>query len=906
MTQWMKKTLKLFCLDWQRIFRSKLTFILMIALMVIPSLYAWFNIAALWDPYANTKDITIAVYSDDQTVSVLNKKVNIGDQIVENLKENETIGWQFVDSKAELDQGVKSGKFYGGIYLPKDFSANLVSFVDGEIQKPEINYSVNQKINAIAPKITDKGANTIKDTISQEFIGTVSETLLTVFNEVGFSLDDNLISIHKITGKLLDLDNRLGEIDGYTQEVVALNEKLPEFQEKLNKANEMLAFIPEVNQIGEKVLEVNKLMPKVKESGQLILTLEEKIPEIENAGKQIQMIDDDFDTIAQTLDDTLQEAANGLVLIEQAQMILPDVQKLAVTANQMIPEISASIGEIQTALPQIANGIGTGIQIVATIAQDIQQTTQRLAELLGDDELTDTQKSEIKTTLAHLNDQLNALSEMLTSTIGMLQQLQAMTENTSLDSLIQLLATAQSEIPTLQQTIAFVSTNVDQWSLAQLKQQLTIISQESGDLANLLAPITPTLINEKVAPMLEQLQEMLETAKKITGKVVDEAFIQQLDTLLTNTTKTVTQAMTFLEKYQAQLPAVKEEIHQANELLNGNMATIIAAIHTAADLYENELPKIEAKLTKAATFIQNDLPSIEADLVSTVEMMNEKMPQVTEALAQATTMIEEDWPNIRTGIHKVAGLVRQGQEDVNLNELIKLLKSDAQMESDFLSNPITIDQKDVYPVPNNGSASAPFYTALCLWVGAILFSSIAATEFELTKEEQKYYTKRQQFVARMGTFLVVALFQALIVSVGNHWLLGTYNVNPFYSVLFALLIGLAFMMMVYVLVALFGNLGKGAAIIILVLSISGGGGNYPVEMSGKFFQFIHPFLPFTYAVNLLRESVGGIYWPNTWQPILILLSITFIFGILGTWLYPKVRPYFKKLNEQLHEGKILH
>ena len=306
MTQWMKKTLKLFCLDWQRIFRSKLTFILMIALMVIPSLYAWFNIAALWDPYANTKDITIAVYSDDQTVSVLNKKVNIGDQIVENLKENETIGWQFVDSKAELDQGVKSGKFYGGIYLPKDFSANLVSFVDGEIQKPEINYSVNQKINAIAPKITDKGANTIKDTISQEFIGTVSETLLTVFNEVGFSLDDNLISIHKITGKLLDLDDRLGEIDGYTQEVVALNEKLPEFQEKLNKANEMLAFIPEVNQIGEKVLEVNKLMPKVKESGQLILTLEEKIPEIENAGKQIQMIDDDFDTIAQTLDDTLQ------------------------------------------------------------------------------------------------------------------------------------------------------------------------------------------------------------------------------------------------------------------------------------------------------------------------------------------------------------------------------------------------------------------------------------------------------------------------------------------------------------------------------------------------------------------------------------------------------------------------
>ncbi|MFK5283560.1 hypothetical protein ACI3PL_28700, partial [Lacticaseibacillus paracasei] len=76
--------------------------------------------------------------------------------------------------------------------------------------------------------------------------------------------------------------------------------------------------------------------------------------------------------------------------------------------------------------------------------------------------------------------------------------------------------------------------------------------------------------------------------------------------------------------------------------------------------------------------------------------------------------------------------------------------------------------------------------------------------------------------------------------------------DPFYSVLFALLISIAFMIMVYVLVALFGNVGKGIAIIILVLSISGGGGNYPIQVSGKFFQAINPYLPFTHAVNLLR------------------------------------------------------
>lgn len=96
--------------------------------------------------------------------------------------------------------------------------------------------------------------------------------------------------------------------------------------------------------------------------------------------------------------------------------------------------------------------------------------------------------------------------------------------------------------------------------------------------------------------------------------------------------------------------------------------------------------------------------------------------------------------------------------------------------------------------------------------------------------------------------------QALIVTLGNYFALGVDVRNPAYSVWFAVLIAITFMIMVYVLVALFGNVGKGIAIIILVLSISGGGGNYPIQVSGKFFQMINPFLPFTHAVNLLRNQ----------------------------------------------------
>ena len=106
----------------------------------------------------------------------------------------------------------------------------------------------------------------------------------------------------------------------------------------------------------------------------------------------------------------------------------------------------------------------------------------------------------------------------------------------------------------------------------------------------------------------------------------------------------------------------------------------------------------------------------------------------------------------------------------------------------------------------------------------------------------------------MFTFIVMGIGQALIVTLGNYFALGVDVRNPAYSVWFAVLIAITFMIMVYVLVALFGNVGKGIAIIILVLSISGGGGNYPIQVSGKFFQMINPFLPFTHAVNLLRNQ----------------------------------------------------
>jgi len=156
-----KRIFYLYKLDWQRIFKIPLATFLIVALMILPSLYAWFNIKALWDPYGNTGEIPIAIYSDDVGTTLNDKKIEVGQEVLTKLKKNDQLGWRFVKSKKAVTEGVKSGKYYAGIYIPKDFSEDLISFTKGEIKKPQIDYYFNEKINAIAPKITDKGANSL-------------------------------------------------------------------------------------------------------------------------------------------------------------------------------------------------------------------------------------------------------------------------------------------------------------------------------------------------------------------------------------------------------------------------------------------------------------------------------------------------------------------------------------------------------------------------------------------------------------------------------------------------------------------------------------------------------------------------------------------------------------------------
>ena len=897
-----KNTGKLFILDWKRIFKNPIAIFLVVALMFIPSLYAWFNIKALWDPYANTSQLPIAVYSDDRTEKFQDKSINIGDEVLKNLKENKQLGWKFVDSKQELDKGVKSGKYYAGIYLPEDFSKNLLSFTTGDIQKPKIVYSINEKINAIAPKITSKGASSLQSQISEEFIKTASSTLLKTFNDIGYDIDKNMVSIQKIKNTILSTNDNLDTIDQYTQQVVDLHGKMPDLKAKLAKANEFIDYLPEVDALGQKVVQLDDSMPTVKNQLAIIMTLQEKIPEIQNAGKQIAMIDNDFASVEQTMNEGIQEAKQGLTIIQQVQTALPDIRKLGNQANDLASTTLDGATQLQNALPSITSSVEVTLKALQNVADSTSSIVTTIRQAIADGQLTDEEKAKIDSLVKAYQASVPQQQEAIGNLIDFLQKEQESAGNNEFDATIKNLQDLSALLGDISTRLGKVNEFVQAGDISSIEAYLDQIDALAKNISGLVGQINVPDITAKVQSVLTQLIATIKNAQGLLTKAQAIDF----ESLLSSTSKTVSNAITLLEKYQKEMPAIKQEVHDANIMLNGNMNTIVNAINKGASLYQNDLPVVEQKLDKAADFVKNDYPGIRKDLTETLGTVNEKMPDLEKALNQANDLIVNDWPGIKTGIRKAADAIRKGEKEVDLGEIVKLLKLDATKESDFLTQPVEVQENAIYPIANNGSASTPFYTALCLWVGAVLFSSVAVTGFHLEGKDKLLYSKREQFSARMLTFIVMGLGQALIVTLGNYFGLGVDVRNPVYSVLFALLIAITFMIMVYVLVALFGNIGKGIAIIILVLSISGGGGNYPIQVSGKFFQAINPYLPFTHAVNLLRESAGGIYWPNAWLAIIILVAVSIVFLVAGLIFFPHLEKTSKKISEMTQRSHIFH
>ncbi|MEH7243164.1 phage infection protein [Bacillus thuringiensis] len=981
----MKQIWRIYKTDLRNVAKHWAAIVIVLGLMILPSLYAWFNIKASWDPYGNTKEVPIAVSNQDAGSNLRGKDINIGKEIVDSLKKNKNLGWKFVDEKQAI-YGVERGDYYASITIPKDFSEKIATVLDENPKKPELDYYVNEKVNAIAPKITAKGASGITEEISKNFVKTANGEIFKIFNDLGIDLETNLPSIEKVKDLVFKLE----------------------------------AQFPEMNTLMDKALD------DATRAEDIVKVAQKELPVVESVMNDGQEALGNLDKFFARNDETLQRAPgtikNNLMVMQQGldaaakitdylknpafdfNLTLPDPAKLPVLPNITIPQIP----EIP-ALPQV-NGEG-----YKNIAKNIDQTVNtvfnstRVGTAYVKSVMNGLQNKGVDPAVAQKNvqDASKLLQERIDSVSYLIDFFTAFKESASTEFGKQFFGNRVESLTVLKNSMVDANNRVKH--VGDLISSGQEVKQDVRDAVNQKLDAVNNLVNqaekdynatfvadfEKAVSTAEQLKSKAENAQEnaqqLRGNLNQD--INKANEILNNGREKYDKAVNDYSRLKTELEKAREDL--SNKGVNGLDSTKVALndlngqFKASWNLVNDMIPVLEStnkvladvnsdknlngtisKLNKAKDGLQKGMeltdkgidainkgqkpaadviesinqvsksvsgqigdilakydseitPNFNAAIARTKEMSkntsqilkeaDKKLPDVKKLLEDSSkglvdgkkklADIKAEMPATEKKIKELADKIRDFESEEDLKDIIRLLKNDVEKQSDYFANPVNLKENKLFAMPNYGSAMSPFYTVLALWVGALLMVSLLTVEVH---EEGANYKSHEIYFGRLLTFLTIGLSQAFIVSMGDIFLLGTYVVDKFWFVLFSLFIGGVFVCIVYSLVSIFGNVGKSMAIILLVLQVAGSGGTFPIQMTPAFFQAIYPFLPFTYAISAIRETVGGMLWDIVTRDLLVLSVFVVVMIVAALLLKTPINKSSEKFVENAKGSKIIH
>lgn len=502
-----KKAFQIFKRDILRLLKNPVALVITIGICVIPSLYAWYNIVANWDPYGNTANIKVAVANNDQgTSNEYVGELNAGDETVSKLKENDQLGWVFTDADAAVE-GVKSGEYYAAIVIPDDFSANLTSMLTGTFTQPQLEYYCNEKKNAIAPKVTDTGAQTVEEQINETFVATVSETLVEKIQNAAGDLDAQgaetqggiLENVQRSNQALQDVRDALAgmqktiatskEAGAKADETLAaLSGQIPSLVNALDKGDALLAsartssrnFASSLNTtLSHGLTQMGKVSSNANVAvGKLSGAISAAGGKVDGALADVQMVINDVNGIITDIRE-ITGIDSGLILSALEEQ-LAELQTLKDALQDQSTDIQNSAGAIAGAVSSLDSATQQGISAMEGVQQDMASTVlpqlsqgmDSFSEVSGD-----------------LTGVVTSLEPTIAQARGVLAQL-----TTTLDQASSTMSQADSSLEKLQGTLSTAANDVAALRASESLDKLDeILGASSADLADLMSsPVTLT------------------------------------------------------------------------------------------------------------------------------------------------------------------------------------------------------------------------------------------------------------------------------------------------------------------------------------------------------------------------------------------------------------------------------
>lgn len=854
--------MKMIASEFKKIFKEHKLLIAVLAVLVVPIMYAGMFLWAFWDPYEQIEDVPVAVVNEDEGTDFEGEQITLGNELVDQLEKEAAFNFHFIDKKAALE-GLQAQKYYIVIEIPDSFSKNATTVMDDTPKQTELIYIPNESYNFLAAQMGETAMLEIEKALEDEI---TSAYATAIFDKLG-DMTDGLDEANKATAELQEGANDLkdGSVtldDG----VKTLAGKMLEFNNGVSSAASGANDVEEgASSLSKGIGELYKNSEKLNDaSADLSEGSSELADGVTEAKTGIGEINENLPALQQGTE----QLSEGLSQFEKE---LPEAMSM-----QIEEKIDAGSATILNGTDELHNGIVEGLEnkLRPELSKELTEgLSTGLAAGVTDEanQLMEEAPDNISTTIAEEAKELfqEKEAEKKTALIDILEE--AEVEEETLQEVENKLAELEPDYASME---TFVQEEIE-IVLDDVLQDVSITEEQEQQLTEMIQTQIQEGIYEGVDSAVNQTVESVDEGFDTYELAIKDGLEDAADGLDKEIQSALSEPMGELQDGVSQLEEGQDLLAGGINQLETGAVALEDGSNTLAISQQEYLDNMN---TFTSSFGEADtgaetLADGTAALIGGLEELENGSSQLSEGtneLADGTTDLDEGMGTLLDGtgaFHKE--MTAAAKEASNIQTTDKT--------SQMIANPVDVMNEKINEVPNYGTGFAPYFLSLGLFVGALLISIV----YPLREPAMAPESGANWFLGKITVLTAVGIFQAVIASAILLYGLGleVANVPLFY--VFAILTSLVFITMIQFLVTVFDNPGRFIAIIILILQLTTSAGTFPLELIPKFLQPFNLLLPMTYSVQGFKAVISSGDFPVMWQNAGIL-SLYLIGSVLLT------------------------
>lgn len=889
--------------EWKSLWRNKILMIVLVFIIAIPAIYTTLFLGSMWDPYGKLDNLPVAVVNLDEPVEYEGETLNVGQKLVDKLKEDGSLCFNFTDTE-QAERGLENGTYYMVITVPKNFSENATTLTDATPKKMELDYKTNPGTNYIAMKMSETALEKIKTSVAQEVTKTYAETIFDKISEAGDGMKDAADGAGEIydgTEKLSDGNKTISDNlktlsegtltfkDGTSELKVGLSSYLDGVNQLsdgsttlANGATSLLTGALKLNEGANSLSDGTKTLT----SG--TATLESGAKTLESGLKTY------TDGVKQANDGAATLNANSAALTSGAQQLTAGNKQLSSGSAQILGGLNQMSSTVKSGLPsedkitELSGGLDTYSAAIGKMNDELQNTSLPSEEELA---ALNAVKTDLTNSLTNAGDNAKSLYVLAA-------QLQASGDL---------------------QTAAQVKEIAD-----SLAANVTSAANDATAISAVFEQVTPSLskvteLKNGVAELNENKELVLGGAKTAVNGMysglanvsyaLDTQIIPGMSTLdggisqVSDGAKSLSSGLTAYTSGVAQVGSGLTQLNDNSAQLNSGAtqlssgASQLSSGAKSLDSGADELKSGTDQLADGTKTLDDGTKTLTSGF-ATLTANNSKLSSGANQLADGAVTLNDGagqlydgsitlgngLSDLKDGANTLKTGLEDGQKTIDENK-----GDDAVYE--MISSPVESNETKISNVENNGHAMAAYMMCVGLWVLCIAFCIM----YPLTEHHGTIKSGFSWWLSKAGIAYLVALVSAYAM-IGSlqlflHFepteLLNTFRV--------AGITAIAFMSILYFFNVWLGKVGSFLMLIFMVVQLAGSAGTYPIEISGDFVATIHKWLPFSYAVDAFRGTISGN--GNILEVTIVLLSIAVIFTLLTIMMF-NIRAKMIKNNKK--------